>query len=160
MYSIRPYQSYSFRCWFPNNSVQSFFLCMLSQIHFRQNLLSSSLFFCFILIFLSEAWWWCSLHSSSRIVKFMFFLLLIHPTGMSCFHSSSLILSNFDSLRNRSAVWNLSYPLCRSFNNSEDSVLLISSSILSSCQVLIQFLLFSVGMLPKLYHSFSFSILC
>ena len=52
------------------------------------------------------------------------FLLLIHTTGVSCFHSSSLILSSFASLLNRSAVWNLSYPLCNSFNSSRGSVLL------------------------------------
>ena len=35
-------------------------------------------------------------------------------------------------------------------------MLLISSSILSSCQVHVQFLPFTVGVLPKLYHSYSF----
>ena len=35
-------------------------------------------------------------------------------------------------------------------------MLLISSSILSSCQDHVQFLPFTVGVLPKLYHSYSF----
>ena len=38
-------------------------------------------------------------------------------------------------------------------------MLLISSSILSSCNVQVQFLTFTVGVLSKLYHSYSFSIL-
>src|SRR3954470_21325218 len=42
------------------------------------------------------------------------------------------------------------------FNSSGGSVLLILSSILSSCQVHVQFLPFTVGVLPKLYHSYSF----
>ena len=79
--------------------------------------------------------------------------LLIHLTGVSCFHSSSLILSSFPSFLNWRAVWNPSYPLCHSFNSSGGSVLLISSSILSSCQVHVQFLPFTVGVLSKLYHS-------
>ena len=69
------------------------------------------------------------------------------------------ILSSFASLLNRSAVWNLSYPLCHSFNSSRGSVLLISSSILSSCQVHAQFIPFTVRVLSNLYHSYSFSIL-
>lgn len=87
------------------------------------------------------------------------FFVLIHLTGVSCFHSSSLILSSFVSFLNRSAVWNLSYPLCHSFISSGENVLLISSSILSSCQDHVQFLPFTVGVLPKLYHSYSFPIL-
>ena len=75
--------------------------------------------------------------------------VLIHLTGELCSHSSSFILSSFASLFNLSAVWNPSYPLCHSFNSSGGSVLLISSSILSSYQVLIQFLLFSTGVLPE-----------
>ena len=43
-------------------------------------------------------------------------------------------------------------PLCHSFNSSGGSVLLISPSIFSSYQVLIQFLFFSVRVLSKLYH--------
>ena len=35
MFSISPQQACSFRCWFPNNSVKSFFLRVLSQIHLR-----------------------------------------------------------------------------------------------------------------------------
>ena len=69
------------------------------------------------------------------------------------------ILSSFASLLNRSAVWNLSYPLCHSFISFGGNVLLISSSILSSCKVHVQFLPFTVGVLSKLYHSYSFFIL-
>ena len=69
------------------------------------------------------------------------------------------ILSSFASLFNLSAVWNPSYPLCHSFNSSGGSVLLISLSILSSCKVRVQFLPFTVGVLSKLYHSYSFCIL-
>ena len=69
------------------------------------------------------------------------------------------ILSSFASLLNRSTVWNLSYPLCHSFNSSGGSVLLISSSILSSCQIHVEFFPFTVGVLSKLYHYYSFSIL-
>ena len=92
----------------------------------------------------------------SRSCNFSF---LIRLAGVSCFHSSSLILSSFASFLNRSAVWNLSYPLCHSFISSGGNVLVISSSILSSCQVHVQFLPFTVGVLPKLYHSYSFPIL-
>ena len=35
MFSISPLQAYSFCCWFSSNSIQSFFLKMLSQIHLR-----------------------------------------------------------------------------------------------------------------------------
>ena len=70
------------------------------------------------------------------------------------FPSSSLILSSFISFLKRSAVGNLSYPLCHSFISSGGNVLLISSSILSSCQDHVQFLPFTVGVLSKLYHSY------
>ena len=82
---------------------------------------------------------------------------LSYPFSQSaCFHSSSLILSSFVSFLNRRAVWNLTYPLCQSFNSSRGSVLLISLSILSSGKVHVQFLPFTVGVLSKLYHSYSF----
>ena len=92
----------------------------------------------------------------SRSCNFSFLVRLV---GVSCFHSSSLILSSFVSFLNRSAVWNISYPLCHSFISSGGNVLLISSSILSSCQDHVQFLPFTVGVLPKLYHSYSCPIL-
>ena len=97
---------------------------------------------------------------SSHFVKdhVVSFFLSIQPE-CRVLHSSSLILWSFTSLLNRSAVWNLSYPLCHSFNSSGGSVLLISSSILSSCQVHVQFIPFPAGVLSKLYHSYSFSIL-
>ena len=49
----------------------------------------------------------------SRSCNFSF---LIRLAGVSCFHSSSLILSSFVSFLNRSAVCNLSYPLCHFFH--------------------------------------------
>ena len=90
----------------------------------------------------------------SRSCNFSF---LIRLAGVSCFHSSSLILSSFASFLNRRAVWNPSYPLCHSFNSSRGSVLLISSSIIPSSQVHVQFLPFTVGVLPNyiiLIHSY------
>ena len=42
------------------------------------------------------------------------------------------------------------------FNSSGGRMLLISSSIIPSSQVHVQFLPFTVGVLPKLYHSYSF----
>ena len=86
----------------------------------------------------------------SRSCNFSF---LIRLAGVSCFHSSSLILSSFVSLLNRSAVWNLSYPLCHSFNSSGGSVLLISSSIIPSSQVHVLFLPCSTGVLPEFFLS-------
>ena len=152
----------SFRCWFSNNSILTFLEgCFPSSfvaeivIFFSAPLSQQSSFYSFI----PEALWCCSFHSSSCFVKIMFFSLLLRLAGVSCFHLSSLILSSFVSFLNRRAVWNLSYPLCHSFNSSGGSVLLISSSILSSCQVHVQFLPFTVGVLPKLYHSYSFPIL-
>ena len=68
------------------------------------------------------------------------FLCLSFQPECHVLHSSSLILSSFAYRLNRSAVWNLSYPLCHSFNSSGGSVLLISSSIIQSCQLHVQFL--------------------
>lgn len=45
-----------------------------------------------------------------------------------------------------------------SFNPSGGFALLISSSAIPSCEVHVLFLPFSVGVLPKLYKSYSFSI--
>ena len=103
------------------------------------------------------------LHSSTHHPIFCqrscsFHCLSIQPE-CRVLHSSSLILSSFASLLNQSVIWNLSYPLCHSFNSSGGRVLLISSSILSSCQDHVQFLPFTVGVLPKLHHSYSFYIL-
>ena len=63
-----------------------------------------------------------SILSSGGIVMLLFSLImsncqdhvlfvLIHLTGVLCFHSSSLILSSFASFLNRRAVWNLFLPL-------------------------------------------------
>ena len=67
----------------------------------------------------------------------------------------SLIISNCED-RVLFVLIHLTKVLCHSFNSSGGSVLLISSSILSSCQVHVQFLPFTVGVLSKLYHSYSF----
>ena len=163
MCSISPQQACSFRCWFPNNSVITFLegcfpssfvaeVVIFFSILYSKDLSSIIYFFqrhCDVALFthLLGLWGPCSF----RAYPFL--------TGVSCFHSSSLILSSFVSFLNRSAVWNLSYPLCHSFTSSGENVLLISSSILSSCQDHVQFLPFTVGVLPKLYHSYSFPIL-
>ena len=162
MFSISPLQPCSFRCWFPNNSVITFLEGCFPSSFVAEVVIFFSILYSNDLssIFLSEALWCCSLHSSSRFVRTVFFscLSISNRSVVPSFQVLS-ILSSFASLLNRSAVWNLSYTLCHSFNSSVGSVLLISSSILLSCQVLIQFLFFSVRMLPKLYHSFPFSIL-
>ena len=117
MFAISPQQACAFRCWFSNNSVQFFFARMLSKFicgrswHF---LLHSIIPMIYLLFFLLEALWCCSFHSSSRIVRIMFFVL-IHLTG----------------------------------------VLYLLFKFFSSYQV---FLYLSVGVLPKLYQSYSFSI--
>ena len=162
MYSIRPYQAYSFPCWFSNNSVLTFL-----QGGFLSSFVAEVVIFFSILLF-----HWSIFYSffggivmllSSPITSFCkdhVIFLLIHLTGVSCpFFQVFFILSSFASLFNRIAVWNLSYPLCHSFNSSGGSVLLIASSILSSCQVHVQFLPFIVGVLSKLYHPYSFSLL-
>ena len=154
MYSTRPYQVYSFRCWFPNNSVQFFFLKMLSQIHFRQNLLPSSLFF-WVHSYISSGGFVMLLFSTHHLVCQRSCSFRAYPFNRSVVSSLQVlfIVLSLASLFNRTTVWNPSYPLCHSFNSSGGSVLLISSSILSSCQVHVQFLPFTVGVLSKLYHS-------
>ena len=87
IFSISPLQGFSFRCWFSNNSVINFLEgCFPSSlvakvvIFFSFPLSQRSSFYSFVM----EALWCCSFHSSSRIVKIMFFLFLIHSTGVSC----------------------------------------------------------------------------
>ena len=60
----------------------------------------------YLLFFLPEALWRCSFHSPSRFVRIVFFFLLIHLTGVSCFFFFKFffILSSLASLFNRSAV--------------------------------------------------------
>ena len=70
-------------------------------------------------------------------VRIVFFSWFIHLTGVSYPLFMFLPFYQLLPLFNRSAVWNHSYPLCHSFISSEGSMLLISSSILSSCQVLV-----------------------
>ena len=141
MFSISQLQACAFRCWFSNNSVQFFFARMLSKLicgrswHF---LLHSVILMIDLLFFLLEALWGCSRWTISFGQDHAIFLL-IHLTGVLCSHSSSFILSSFASLFNLSDVWNPSYPLCHSFNSSEGSVLLISSSIFPSSQVHVLF---------------------
>ena len=156
MFSISPLQACAFRCWFSNNSVQFFFARMLSKLicgrswHF---LLHSVIPMIYLLLFLSEALWRCSFSLTISIREDRVLFLLIHLTGVSCFHSSSLILSSFPSFLNWRAVWNPSYPLCHSFNSSGGSVLFISSSIIPSSQVHVLFLPCSTGVLPEFFLS-------
>ena len=135
-YLHKPTKIISFLCWFFNNSV------LLHSFH------------C-ILSFLPEALWYWSLRPIFLFCQDRVLFVLIHLTRVLCSHSSSFILSSFASLFNLRAVWNPSYPLCHSFNSSGRSVLLISSSIIPSSQVHVQFLPFTVGVLSKLYHSYS-----
>ena len=162
--SISPRGSYPFVVGFFQQLRYNLLGRMLSKLicgrscHFLlHSLFQGSIFY---YLFLPEALWCCSLHSSSRFVRTVFFSCL-SISNRSVVPSFQVlpILSSFASLLNRSAVRNLSYPLCHSFNSSGDSVWLISSSILSSCQVHVQFIPFPVGVLSKLYHSYSFSIL-
>ena len=164
MVSISPLQAYSFRCWFSNNSVLTFLEgCFPSSfvaevvIFFSIPLFQGSIFY--YLLF-PEALWYCSL----RPIIFFFqdhVLSFAYPFNRGVVPAFQVlpILSSFAPLLNRSVVWNLSYPLCLPFNSFGGSVLLISSSIFSSCQVHVLFLPFSVGVLSKLYQSYSFSIL-
>ena len=92
----------------------------------------------YLLFFIPEALSCCSSLSSSQVVRIVFLSCLSIQPECRALYSSSLILSSFASLLNRSAVWNRSYPLCHSFNSSGGSVLLISSSILilsRSCSI-------------------------
>ena len=142
MYFIRPYQDYSFRCWCSNNSVRPFSLrCLCKLIGGRRCcfLLRS---FDSIILSLPEALWCSSPHSSFRIVRPCSFRAYPFNRGVVPAFQVLPILSSFASLLNRSAVCNVSYPLCHSFNSSGGNVLLISSSILSSCSNLCSILLF------------------
>ena len=77
MYSIRPYQYYSFRCWFSNNSILAFVVRVLSQdlvssihsiafFHFFRRLCNVAFFSHHL-----ELWGSCS-------------FMLIHLTGVLC----------------------------------------------------------------------------
>ena len=98
MFAISPQQACAFRCWFSNNSVQFFFARMLSKLicgkswHF---LLHYVIPMIYLLFFISEALWGCSRWPIISFCQDHVFFLLIHLTGVSCFHSSSLILSSF-----------------------------------------------------------------
>ena len=122
------------------------------QIHLWKELSFSSPFFYFNDL--------SSILSFGGNVMLLFSLIIsfcqdhvIFLTGVLCSHSSFFILSSFASRLNRSAVCNVSYPLCHSFNSFGGSVLLISSSILSSCQVHVLFLPCSSGVLPEFFLS-------
>ena len=132
-------------------------ICGRSCHFLLHSLFQGSIFF---YLFLPEALWCCSLHSSSRFVRTVFFSCL-SISNQSVVPSFQVlpILSSFGSFLNWSAIWNRSYPLCHSFYSSGGSVLSISSSILSSCKVHVQFLPFTIGVMPKSYHSYSFCIL-
>ena len=108
----------------------------------------------YLLFFLQEALWCCSLHSSSRFVRTVFFSCL-SISNRSVVPSFQVlpILSSFASLLNWSVGWNLSYPLWHSFNSSGGSVLLISSSIFPSSQVHVLFLPCLTGVLAEFFLS-------
>src|SRR4051812_35096508 len=113
----------------------------------------------YLIFLLPEALCCCSLHSSSRMVRIMFFAFA-YPFNQSVV-SFIQVLSSYQvyPLFSTGVLFGIFLtPRCHSFNSSGGSVLLISSNILSSCQVHVQFLPFSVGVLPKLCHSCSFSI--
>ena len=86
-------------------------------------LLHSFISMIYLLLFLPESLWCCSLRSSSRIVKIVFFSLLIHLTGVLCSHSSSFILSSLASHFDRSAAWIL--PVSSRFNRSDLQIYLV-----------------------------------
>ena len=162
---ISPLQAYSFRCWFSNNSVITFLeRCFPSSFVAEVGIFSS-------ICYSNDL---SSILSSEGIVMLLFSLImsnceghvlfmLIHLTGVSCFHLSSLILSSIASLSNLSAVWNPSYPLCHSFNTSGGSVLLdfikylpifssscsISSIYSRSAVKIISFLLILISFQPE-----------
>ena len=118
MFSISPLQPCSFHCWFSNNSVLAFVVSVLSQDRVSLSSFHS------ILTFVPEALWCCSLQPISLFCQDRV-LFLFYPFNRSIvsFCSSSFVLSSFSSLLNRSAVWDLSYPLFHSFNGSGGSVL-------------------------------------
>ena len=96
------------------------------------------------------------------------YIILIPSFGGNVMLLSSLIISNCED-RVLFVLIHLTGELCHLFNyfssyqvfllffnSSGGRVLLISSSIIPSSQVHVQFLPFTVGVLPKLYHSYSF----
>ena len=99
-FSISPLQAYSFCCWFSNNPVVTILEgCFPSSfvaqvvIFFSVPLSQQSNFYSFV----PEALWCCAFHSSSRIVRIVFFSLLIHLTGVSskCFHFAKFMFFSF-----------------------------------------------------------------
>ena len=104
----------------------SFSFSLLGFQQLRSTLLLNMLFkiiwgrrYCFLLhsfhsklSFLPEALWCCSFHPSSRFVKDHVLFMPIHLTRVLCHFAQVLFaLSSLSSLFNRSAVWDLSYPL-------------------------------------------------
>ena len=80
MFSVSPQQACAFRCWFSNNSVKSYFARVLSKLICGRSWHFSSPFFfsqeSSFYSFVPEALWCCSLHSSSWIVRIVFFSCL------------------------------------------------------------------------------------
>ena len=94
----KPTTSLSFCCWFFQQLHSNLLGRVLSKIicgrswHF---LLHSFIPMIYLLFLLPEAWWCCSLHSSSRIVRIVFFSCLsIYPEWFQCLscHLSSSFL--------------------------------------------------------------------
>ena len=78
MYSIRPYQPYSFRCWFSNNPVRAIVVSVLPQdLVFLRSFHS-------IINFVLEALWCCSLQPIFLFCQDRVLFVLILLTGVSC----------------------------------------------------------------------------
>src|SRR4051812_20669684 len=98
----------------------------------------------------------CSFHPSSHFEDHVLFLAFpFNRSVVFSFVLSHLIKSCISSQPECGLKSCL--PLVPFFSGG--SVLLISTSIPSSCQVHVQFLPFTIGVLSKLYHSYFFSIL-
>ena len=146
MYSTRPYQAYSFRCWFSNNPVLAIVVSVLPQ-----DLVSLRSFHS-ILNFVPEALWCCSLQPIFSFCQDHVLFVLIHLTGVCARCSSSFILSSLASLFNRSVVW-----ICSSlflFLNGVLSTLFFSMAFfLSFCSTFSRF--FGFTRLSKKQLSFT-----
>ena len=125
MYSTRPYQAYSFRCGFSNNSVLAFVVRVLPQDLVSLRSFHSIVFFCSGVIVVL-------LFSTHHLVlsKIMFFSCLsILPECFALFAQVLFILSSLVSLFNRSAD--------RSFS----SLFLFSNGVFSTSFISVVFFL-------------------
>ena len=108
MYSIRPYQAYSFRCWFSNNSILAFDVSVLSQD------LVSLCSFHLILSFLPEPLWCCSLQPIFRSCQdHVWFVLILFNRSVVSFAQAL----SFHSFVYRSSSWRLYMMVHQGFNS-------------------------------------------